>query len=158
MAAKFYPVKKEEMAALLEPWGFDLIALAGVVELVWQKIRPSGVAVRVFSGINPSGVSRGVGEDAIRVELYYIREGVTYRIGGTKRVHRVENWRENLKGRIATWKDWSGIGPSCPKCGAPTIEREVKKEGPNKGKKFYSCCTWAKTKCDGTVWPSSDAA
>ena len=149
--ATFYPITKEEMSSLVEPWGFSLISLPNTRELVWAKTRPDGVQMRVYSGINPTGESREKGSDAIRVELYWtLGENELVRIGGSKRVHRVKGWRDNLKQRMTAWKEL--LGPPCPKCSAPTVERTVKKEGPNQGKKFWSCCTWAKTKCNGTIW------
>ena len=58
-----------------------------------------GVVVRVYTSISiATGVSRPVGGDAIRVcAVDTIRDrGIV----STRRVHRVENWRENLKARV----------------------------------------------------------
>ena len=34
---------------------------------------------------------------------------------------------------------WEPESPSCPECGRPMVLRTYKKEGPHKGKKFWSC-------------------
>jgi hypothetical protein len=149
--AQFYPISRSEMSALVEPWGFALITLTGVNELVWAKKRPDGIEARIYSGINPTGESRGKGEDAIRVYLFWHKDGEVYPVGGSKRVHRVKGWRDNLKARLAAWKEQ--LGPACPKCGAPMKEIAVK-NGPNKGKTFWGCCTWKKTKCEGKDFPA----
>jgi hypothetical protein len=157
MPACYTPATKAEMDVLLRPWGFVLLKVPGTVELVWAKYRQDlKIQIRILSGINPSGESRPVGEDAIRVQLWLpTDDGETfYRVGCSKRVNRTQNWRVNLKERIADWK--ALLGPNgevlcCPKCGKPMILREVG-HGPNKGKKFYGCSTWAATKCDSFIW------
>lgn len=35
--------------------------------------------------------------------------------------------------------DSSPLSPPCPKCGAPMVMREVAKEGPHKGNRFWGC-------------------
>jgi len=150
--ATFYAITKDEMSALIEPWGFSLITLPGVAELVWAKKRGNGIEMRVFSGINPNGESREKGADAVRIYIFWHSpDGKVYPIGGSRRVHRVAGWAANLKARMTAWRDM--LGPPCPECGAPTIEKTIKKEGPNKGKTFFGCCTWKDTQCKGTVWP-----
>jgi hypothetical protein len=140
--AEFYPIKREEMASFLESQGFRLMSLPNVTELIWGKrVDRDGqsLSLRVYSGINPSGDSRGKGQDAIRVEVYWRDgDGTICRIGGSKRVHRVRGWRDNLQNRIDQWED--GLGPVCPECGAPMRLRE-----PKKGQTwtpFYGCVRW----------------
>ena len=153
--AHFTPITQSEMESLLAPWGFALIEVPGTVELVWAKVRRDEgqpiIQLRIYSGINPTGESRGVGEDAIRVEAFWITPaGNLYRIGGSKRVHRVAGWRNNLTARVRAWREL--LGPECPQCGAPMVLRTVKKPGPNKGKEFYSCASWRDTGCNGFQW------
>ena len=131
MAAKFTAITASEMAGLLEPWGFRLMSIEGTRELVWQKTRPElEIQIRVYSGIEPTGVSRGVGEDAIRVEVYWIRSPEkVYRIGGSKRVNRTQNWRKSLEQRIRDWKEMLGIAGKvvhCPNCGFPMAVRTIR--------------------------------
>ena len=153
--AHFCPISRSDMAALLEPWGFGLVALPGVSELVWHKVRPDSIEMRVYSGI-VGETSRGKGLDAIRVELHWHKDGKVYRIGGSKRVHRVAGWKDNLTARMKGWKEL--LGPVCHHCGAPMVLREVKKDGPNKGREFYSCCRWRDTNCQGFLWADTVAA
>lgn len=142
MAAQYTPISQEEMEEFLKGLGFhgtpmnDLKDQAGqplispnVRELVYGKrAEKDGVvfAIRVYTGIEPGAGSRGVGKDAIRVEVFCKDStGKTQRLGGSKRVHRTQNWRKNLRQRIDNWTEV--IGPPCAQCGSPTVERENKK-------------------------------
>jgi hypothetical protein len=102
--------------------------------------------MRIYSGINPNGQSRIVGKDAIRVYLFSRDDkGCIFKVGGSKRVHRVMGWKENLAQRIQDWKN--NLGPSCPLCKSPTVLKE-----PGKGKSwkpFYGCCHFPA--CSGIV-------
>lgn len=151
--AQFYPISRDEMSTFLSGQGFQPLPLPGVKELVWGKrVDRDGqpLSLRVYSGINPSGNSRGCGEDAIRVEVHYRdADGTIHRIGGSKRVHRVKGWKTNLQARIDDWEN--GLGPKCPKCGAPMRLREPK--AGHTWRPFYGCVRW-KPKgagCDGTA-------
>jgi hypothetical protein len=147
--AQYKNVTKDEMADHLEPQGFMPMSLPGTVELVWGKIvRKDGtvISMRIYTGINPNGESRDVGKDAIRVELWYRNaDGEICRVGGSKRVHRVEGWAKNLQNRIDDWQEQ--LGPLCQKCGAPTALRKPKKNAT--WKPFYGCTQYPA--CDGTA-------
>ncbi len=153
--AEYYDISREEMAAHLEGQGFKQYpagALGKVKELVWAKrldVQGNVVVMRVYSGINPDGRSRAVGEDAIRVQLFYQHEGRVVSIGGSKRVHRVKGWKTNLQSRIDGWADQ--LGPCCPKCGKPMVLRSPKPK--QTWKPFYSCIAWNRDNsgCDGTM-------
>jgi len=148
--ATFTNISEQEMAAYLEGQGFQRLALAGVLELVWGKIFRRGsvaVSMRVYSGINPGGASRDCGKDAIRVALFWKDEnGEIRKVGGAKRVHRVAGWRKNLQQRVDGWEKI--LGPACPRCKAPMVLREPKKGG-KKFSPFYGCASWPRTKCPG---------
>jgi hypothetical protein len=126
-------------------WPDDL-RNANVTELVYGcRVAPHSTrfCVRVYSGIWLAGHSRGVGEDAIRVLMVWLdiepyesgesEKPIVKIVGTTKRVHRIKTWATNLKSRICQWEELQG--PTCPKCGKPTIERERKRDK----KKFWSC-------------------
>jgi hypothetical protein len=153
--ATYTNITAGEMSEFLCKQGFSPITLPGVRELVWGKVVQIAaplvkVSMRIYSGIDASGNSRDVGTDAIRVEFFWKdAQGEIIRIGGSKRVHRVANWRGNLQARINDWREC--FGPLC-KCGAPMVLRTVRKDGPNKGREFYSCANWRATKCDGFQW------
>lgn len=151
--AEYHAITRNEMAAFLEKQGFRPLAVPNVVELVWGKRMDrdgQALSLRVYTGINPSGKSREVGSDAIRVQVYYRNpEGNVSRIGTSKRVHRVKGWQKNLQARIDNWE--KTLGPACPKCGAPMVLRK-----PPKGKSwrpFYGCVRWRRQGdgCDGTI-------
>lgn len=151
-------ITRDQMEALLIPQGFQAISLPRTVELVYAKIVRNvdnqAYSLRVYTSINPDGISRAVGADAIRVNTWVKikdQQQVEHilEVGGSKRVHRVEGWRNNLQDRIDHWVDC--IGPRCPKCGQIMVEM-VSGKG-------YRCATpgnrWvnnAWTICDGVVW------
>jgi len=158
MAATYCNVTAADMRDYLEPRGFRQYGrdgvpdFGGVGELVWGKVFPFGpghICIRVYSGISKHTMqSREKGADAIRVVVFFRdTEGTIGKVGGNKRVHRVENWRNNLQNRIDAWEE--AIEHKCDKCGSPMAVRTVKKEGPNKGRQFYSCLTKA---CNGFKW------
>ena len=137
-------ITKEDMEGFLCPLGFVPMTLQGVRELVYGRIfRDNGlcVSMRVYTGIEPSGDSRERGKDAIRLELYWRDDkGTVRRLGGSKRVHRVKGWRDNLKSRIDGWR--KAIGEPCPSCRSPMVERDGRNGA------FYGCCRYPE--CKGT--------
>lgn len=123
--ANYVNITQQEIEEFLLPQGFQKMELPNVKELVYGKrIDQDGLplCLRVFTGINPDGNSRTVGEDAMRCYLIWKREdGDTRIIASSKRVHRVKGWRNNLDERIATLK------PAPIKCkhdGAPMVARK----------------------------------
>jgi hypothetical protein len=125
MPAEYYNVTEQEMADFLEPQGFKRVAIPGTFELVWGKrVDQDGLqlTLRVFTGI-VAGQSREKGEDAIRVALHWRNEtGKVIQVAGSKRVHRVKNWKDNLQKRLDFWLE---LMPKdrCAKCGAPMVPR-----------------------------------
>lgn len=163
MAANAVPVYLDQMDRLLAPMGFRTIELPGTAEIVFAKAfrhicsddKYLPISLRIYTSI--VGISsRGVGDDAIRVSAWaktpimingVITEGIVM-LGGSKRVHRVEHWRENLIKRLTIWKEM--IEPLCPECDAPMLLRK-----PRNGQHwqpFYGCIRYANTaaQCKGT--------
>lgn len=142
--AQAVQITKQEFEDFLFPQGgFQLLQLEGTTELVYAKLVRQGdkaYSLRIYSSINPTGDSRGVGEDAIRVncwvKMQFDGETKIFKAGGSKRVHRVMGWRANLQNRIDHWHEC--IGPVCPECGAPTLKRTPKKG--QTWKPFFGCC------------------
>lgn len=142
--ATFTNITQAEMEEFLLPQGFVQMTLPGTVELVYGKIirKETVFSVRIYTGINPDGQSREVGKDAIRVEIWWKDgDGHIYRVGGSKRVHRVEGWRKNLKSRLDTWDE--ALGPKCGQCGSPMVRHKTKHG------RFWGCCTYKFTQCKG---------
>lgn len=132
----YHPITLEEAWEFLVPQGFIKTNLPGVKEIVFSKrVDKDGLplSLRVYTGINPDGNSRTVGADAIRCVLFWrMPDGVVKKIATSKRVHRVEGWKDNLQNRIETLKP----GPRC-QCGAPMVLRGTKKYG-----EFYGCASY----------------
>lgn len=126
-------VTRSDMHAFLVNQGFQEIQVPGTKERVYSKLVDKGLCQRVLTSIVGES-SRGVGEDAIRVQLVVKVDGQVKLVGMDKRVHRVEGWRKNLQTRLDRWREQ--LGPSCPKCGAATVQRRSKR-GP-----FWGCCTY----------------
>jgi len=127
--AQYINISIEEMNEFLISQGFVRVHPEKTVEAVYGKRVEQDnlqLTLRVYTGINPDGNSREVGKDAIRVNLF-IRgsDGVIVKLGGSKRVHRVVNWRKNLQSRL---DDWLAYMPKhkCSKCGMPMVPRKGK--------------------------------
>ncbi len=135
--SKYINISIEEMEQFLIPQGFRKIEIPGTVELVYGKrvdTKDLQLSLRVYTGINPDGQSRKVGADAIRVDLFGMVENKPAYLGGSKRVHRVAGWRENLQNRLNNWLDFLPK-EKCPECGYPMVLRTAKATG----NKFLGC-------------------
>ena len=103
MAATYTPVSLAEMVELLSPAkGWNEVTLDRVQEHVldWRVHRfAETVVVRVYTSVRISDdAGRGCGKDAIRVCA--VNLDTDRGLVKAKRVHRVENWRINLRKRI----------------------------------------------------------
>lgn len=143
----FVHITREQMDEFLLPRGFQTIQVPGIdqsiSEIVYAKIVRKGnhrVSMRIYSSITPSGVSRGKGEDAIRVICYVMYDGKPLPVGKSQRVQRIATWRNNLGKAI---ERWSLAWKDCPKCAYPMVLKKGK-NGP-----FWGCSTWSVTKCNG---------
>ena len=144
--ANYTNITAKDMELFLEAQGFRPLTLPGTVELVWGKrcdqTNPKDgsnipLSLRVYSGIDPSGNSREVGADAIRVNLFVgLPDGKIAKVCGSKRVHRVINWQKNLQARLDCWKDDLY---ACPECGKPLVVRKGK-NGDFRGCTGYPTC------------------
>ena len=99
--------------------------------------------IRVYSSIDVrTGKSRESGNDAIRVVLMW-KDGSEWRpVGSSKRVHRIETWRKNLRKRLSNWRDM--VEGRCEECGAPMKVRS------GQHGKFLGCVRYGSTGCDYT--------
>lgn len=126
-------ISRRDMDTFLVAQGFQEIQVKGTKERVYSKFVDKGVCLRVYTSIVGES-SRGTGEDAIRTVLV-TKVGTDIKIiGGDRRVHRVEGWRNNLQNRLDGWRDQ--LGPACPKCQGATVRRRSRK-GP-----FWGCCKY----------------
>lgn len=140
----YHNVTIDEVKAVLEPLGFKLISLVGVMELVFAKRVDQDdqqLSLRVFTGINQDGNSRGCGDDAMRVALFWrdSKTGKVVSCGGDKRVNRIQTWKKNLVARLERWQD-ALPQHTCEKCGSPMILR-TSRHGDFLGCASYPTCT-----------------
>jgi len=141
----FYSISKEEMHKFLSARGFQPIQLPNTYELVYGKIvNVAGfkLSLRVYTAIEASGHSRAKGEDAIRVQFYYMYEGQPVPVGASQKCLRVKTWEKNLGKAIDQHEQNFKI---CPRCGAPMVERQRRSDGA----KFWGCVTYFQTRCSG---------
>lgn len=127
-----------EMDAFLTKLGFQRLTLTNVKELVYgRRLDKNGfqISLRVYTSIS-GNMSRDVGEDAIRTNLWYRSPTGPVKLSGSKRVNRVQGWRQNLEKRIKEWETCQI--QKCPKCGEILISK--------KGKygTFMGCITYPK--------------
>lgn len=104
MAATAVQIVLAEFTAFLRPENGWHPAKLGfpckehVFDWVPEPTRPE-IVIRVYSSISTiTGLSRQVGGDAIRVCAVNLQ--TKWGLSSSTRVHRVENWRENLKERV----------------------------------------------------------
>lgn len=140
MAATYVNVTQTDVEEYLGSQGFKQIHLPRTVELVYAKRvdhRGEQLSLRVYTGIDPSGSSRDVGKDAMRVALWHRDgQGNLSKARTSKRVHRVQNWRKNLQARLDDLSAKAllelivraarNAEKPCEKCGGPMRIREGK--------------------------------
>lgn len=137
--SRYVPIDVTAMHALLaDEMGMSTIPTKPGQELVYaRRIGKRPVELRVFTSVVPeAGVSRGCGEDAIRIVLH---STLTDKCIGVKftRVHRTKNALPNLKERAR--EAWTFAKDNvCHKCNGVTIERTHKASG----NKFRGCCNF----------------
>lgn len=138
MSVGFVNITKNQMEDFILPQGFHPISLDNTLELVYGKRVDQDdlkLSLRLYSGINPNGNSREVGEDAIRLYLFMKKDDNVIKIGGSKRVNRVSSWKQNLQKRIDGWLEFFPKH-KCSKCNMPMLERK------GKNGNFLGCCMY----------------
>lgn len=137
--AQYYDISLQEMSDFLVPQGFKQISLDGVQEVVFGRrvdFESFPLTLRVYTGISKyGGHSRMVGKDAIRVNLFYRKNDRIFKLGGSKRVHRVMGWKANLQSRLDDWLNHPL--EKCKKCGSLMVPRKTKT-----GKVFLGCTSY----------------
>ena len=103
MAATYTPISLEEMETFLRR-AFRALkptktAIRG--EIVFDLRMSPKAGIRVWSSIAQHSTSgAGVGDDAIRVQLYSFAKNRPLMPGKAPIVKRTQNWRDNLQERI----------------------------------------------------------
>ena len=151
MAARYYPITREEIHEFLTGLGFVPLSLKGVVELVFAKIVRIGghrLSLRCYTAVNPNGESREKGTDAIRLQLFMKVEDGIVPVGNPQKCLRVESWRDNLLKAIERATD-PGFFRICPACGNPQVLRQNRSSGDD----FWGCSMYRITGCKGKRAP-----
>lgn len=151
MAARYYPITRDEIHEFLKDLGFQPLTLNGVVELVFARIvRIKGhrLSLRCYTAIDPSGESRERGTDAIRLQLFMKIEDGIVPVGRPQKCLRVESWRDNLRKAIDRATDPANFR-ICPACGSPQVVRQNK----STGDEFWGCSLFRLTGCKGKRSP-----
>lgn len=132
MAATYTHIEQSEMSQFLEGNGFEFYDDTQAQEYVFQKyVDKDGIkyTLRVYTSISRyNDAGRRVGTDAIRVVVLGDN-----RYFGESRVNRTQNWRDNLKKRIESFKT---SYKTCPQCGH-ALRPKTGKFG-----KFMGCVTY----------------
>jgi len=143
MPPTYQEITLEEFTKVVEPFGFKPMAQQGAKEKVFGKVMSVGntkISLRLYSSI-VDGVSRGVGEDAIRLSTVYKKSDDSIRplYPTDKRVYRTENWQSNLAKLLESWKNKAEFY-ICPKCNHILVERKNQ----SNGNAFLGCTEYPK--------------
>lgn len=108
-------ISLEEFDAFVSPLGFKLLPFTGDLKRCKEYVygrrhnlrsplngKLIQASIRIYTGIDATGQSRDCGKDAIRI-VWIVRlneENRLIPVIKMKRVHRVKNWRNNLKTRL----------------------------------------------------------
>ena len=141
MSAEFTSITIEQFTQFMEGLGFYYAGVCGNEYVFENRFSEAPAKIEVYSSITPGG-SRNKGKDAIRVVVKYMDNGRWIALRKLRRVHRVRNWKENLKKRIE--EAGNQIYPEkCPYCRSVMVLRE------GQYGTFYSCTRWSQTGCQG---------
>jgi len=88
-------------------------------ELIYE-ISLNGVSIFIYSSIGKAGLSRGVGEDAIRVALV---DNISGKAVGSKKVYRVPGWSQRMRERIVWFTANQNRVKRCPRCNTAMIKK-----------------------------------
>ena len=103
------------------------------------------VGVYIRSSVKRSGVSAETGEDSIRMMLVHDWQCDPYELyrntmgKADTYTTRTKGWERRMADKIKMLIDWRRVAGDCPKCKKPLKIATVRKETPNKGRKFATC-------------------
>jgi hypothetical protein len=146
MPARFTDIPFADFDYFIRREGYTQEPLKFGKEITYRKplAQDGNVFIRVFSSFSKNASNaRKKGSDAIRVMIRVETPEHNYMLWKSKRVHRVENWKRNLKDRIDEAEMQVHEMP-CPKCGAMLLLRD------GRHGEFYGCSNFAKTRCRGS--------
>ena len=131
--SSYQRISIEEMNEFMEARSFKQIVVPGTHELVFVKAvtDKSDLEIRMYSSVTLGGMSRGVGEDAIRLVIYSTKH--SRGVGSDAKVYRVQGWRNNLETRLLSINEQVNHGLIKCRCGEWMVLRE------GKFGKFFGC-------------------
>lgn len=144
MTKRFENISLSDMTNYLNNQGFSIMDIQGTNEVVFGKVIKRGehkLSMRIYTAIDPTGLSRPCGSDAIRIMLMFRYGEKVLSVGKAKRCLRTKNWQKNLGKAISSWSEdnWR----ICTACDFPMVEKK------GKNGTFWGCVTFAETKCNG---------
>lgn len=101
------------------------------------------INIRIYSSIEFSGISRSIGEDAIRCVLIDIISQKP--INKTSRTHRMAHWKERLSEKLDSLKEEAKKIPICKSCGSAMVLRDSSRG------QFYGCLSYPTCKSSMTL-------
>jgi len=122
--ASYVQISEKEMKDFLENKGFNLVSVNKCNELVWEKCSKidAQIALRVYSSLT-NGISRGVGEDAIRIVVWDY--AINRPVSGAVRTNRVSGWQDRMLAKLKNIAS-SFKFVKCPHCDSYMMERNGK--------------------------------
>ena len=120
MASRSVTVTAEDWAKLIRRTfrGLNPKKVMERGEVAYDLFFSDHTGVRIWTSVKPDGVGAGVGEDAIRVTLYYPKLNRPAVKGKAKRAFRTTNWRDAVRKLVGEFLElyeeksgyWDGRG------------------------------------------------
>ncbi len=122
-----------------ESLALPMLYVYDVRQYVWTLPVANGMAILVYSGIGPNGMSADCGEDSIRAVIIRMSDGKVYGSKLKRWVTRQPGWRVRLTDMLREmWKIALLTGP-CDCGGTIGVYLVRKKTSKNKGRMFRRC-------------------
>lgn len=137
---------EKTVSDFLVPRGFEYDNYTG-----WKKGLPSTLQLVIFNHLRRSHPIVSVEVAAPDNELHYGRHTV---VAPNDVAILTNNWMEKLEERIVKFTEMAEASAKirCPHCGNFMAEREVKKDGDHKGKKFLGCISYPECRGIRAEW------
>jgi superfamily II RNA helicase len=131
--SEFVTISRKDFETFLG--SFNIVEDQNSKEIIYEQATSiPNVNVRIYSSIDYSGITRSIGEDAIRCVLI---DNVSHKpIDKAKRTHRMSNWKERLKQKLDDLKEEAKKVAICKSCGSAMVLRDGSKG------QFYGCLSY----------------
>ena len=115
-------------------------------EIIYEiPTEKSTITIKIYSSVDKfSGITRDIGEDAIRCVLFdFISQKP---VGKAKRTHRMTNWKERLKEKLDELKEETKKIQICKTCNSAMVLRNSSRG------EFYGCLSYPNCKSSMTLF------